>query len=76
MRATCLSPLLPILSFNTEAALYCATLHTPDRRPVNDAMIAATAYCHGMTLVTRNVKDFEQLGVSLLNSWHYQGQVA
>jgi predicted nucleic acid-binding protein len=32
-------------------------------------MIAATALEHGLTLVTRNVKDFAGLGVSLLNLW-------
>jgi toxin FitB len=35
--------------------------------PVIDALIAATAQVHGMTLVTRNVKDFELAGVQVLN---------
>ena len=34
-----------------------------------DGMIAATAFVHGLTLVTRNVKDFESLGVTILNPW-------
>jgi toxin FitB len=34
-----------------------------------DGMIAATAFEHGLTLVTRNVRDFVDLGVSLLNPW-------
>jgi predicted nucleic acid-binding protein len=34
-----------------------------------DGMIAATAIEHDLTLVTRNVKDFERLGVSILNPW-------
>ena len=40
-------------------------------RPLNapDGMIAATALEHGLTLVTRNVKDFAGLGVVLLNPW-------
>jgi predicted nucleic acid-binding protein len=40
-------------------------------RPLNmaDGMIAATALEHNLTVVTRNVKDFEQLGVALLNPW-------
>jgi toxin FitB len=35
--------------------------------PVIDALIAATARVHAMTVVTRNVKDFEQAGVQVLN---------
>jgi toxin FitB len=34
-----------------------------------DGMIAATALEHGLTLITRNVKDFAGLGVALLNPW-------
>lgn len=37
--------------------------------PVVDAMLAATALQHDLTLVTRNLKDFEGLGVTLLNPW-------
>ena len=33
--------------------------------PVIDALIAATARVHGMTVVTRNVKDFERAGVQV-----------
>ena len=35
----------------------------------NDALIAATALTHGLTVVTRNVGDFEPMGVALLNPW-------
>ena len=38
-------------------------------RPYQDGLIAATALVHGMTLVTRNVADFEPMGVALLNLW-------
>ena len=40
-------------------------------RPLNvpDAQIAATALEHGLTIVTRNVGDFEGLGVVILNPW-------
>jgi predicted nucleic acid-binding protein len=34
-----------------------------------DAFFAATAESHGLTLVTRNVRDFEGLNVPLLNPW-------
>jgi len=39
--------------------------------PLNmaDGLIAATALEHGLTVVTRNVKDFAELGVALLNPW-------
>jgi predicted nucleic acid-binding protein len=40
-------------------------------RPLNvpDGLIAATALEHGLTLVTRNVKDFAGLGVTVFNPW-------
>ncbi len=40
-------------------------------RPVGamDAFIAATVERHGLTLVTRNVTDFEALGLQLFNPW-------
>ena len=34
---------------------------------VADAMIAATAYVHGLTVVTRNIRDFATLGVPTLD---------
>jgi predicted nucleic acid-binding protein len=34
-----------------------------------DGLIAATAIVHGLVLVTRNVKDFEDVAVSLINPW-------
>ena len=37
--------------------------------PVEDGLIAATARVHGLTVVTRNVKDFESTGVRVLNPW-------
>jgi hypothetical protein len=36
-------------------------------RPVIDALIAATARVHSLTVVTRNTKDFEPAGVQVLN---------
>lgn len=37
--------------------------------PPQDGLIAATALRHGLHLMTRNVKDFENTGVLLLNPW-------
>jgi toxin FitB len=37
---------------------------------VVDGLVAATAEIHRMTLVTRNTKDFERLGIELLNPWY------
>ena len=39
----------------------------PQPLPMIDALIAATARVHGMTVVTRNAKDFELAGVQVLN---------
>lgn len=58
-----------ILAFDAAAALRCAVLHVPDRRPERDAMIAATAFVHSLTVVTRNTRDFRSAGVKVLNPW-------
>ncbi len=57
------------LPVDTAVALRCARLHVPDRRGERDALIAATALVHGMTVVTRNVADFRSTGVALINPW-------
>ena len=59
-----------ILVVDTAVALRSARLHVPDPRPVRDGLIAATALVHGMTVVTRNVDDFEPTGVPTLNPWN------
>jgi predicted nucleic acid-binding protein len=58
-----------ILPIDVVVARRCASLHVPDPRAERDALIAATALVHGMTVVTRNVGDFEPTGVPLLNPW-------
>ena len=57
------------LSVDIAVAQRCARLHVPDRRGERDALIAATALVHGMTVVTRNIADFKPTGVSLINPW-------
>jgi toxin FitB len=58
-----------ILAFDATVARRCAALHVPDRRSDRDAMIAATALVHGMTVVTRNTADYAPTGVPLLDPW-------
>ncbi len=41
--------------------------------PVIDSLIAATAICHNLTLVTRNTADFKRIPVKLLNPWLITG---
>jgi predicted nucleic acid-binding protein len=57
------------LPIDSDVARRCATLHVPDPRPDRDAFIAATALVHGMTIVTRNTRDFGDIGVAVLNPW-------
>lgn len=59
-----------ILPFTDNTATVCASLHVPDPRSERDAMIAATAIEHGFMVVTRNVPDFANTGVALINPWH------
>lgn len=58
-----------VLPVDVAVARRSALLHVPDPRPVRDALIAATALVHGMTVVTRNVADFEPMGAAILNPW-------
>ena len=57
------------LPVDTAVAQRCARLHVPDKRGERDALIAATALVHGMTVITRNVADFKPTGVTILNPW-------
>jgi predicted nucleic acid-binding protein len=61
-----------VLPIDTIVAQQCAKLHVPDPRAERDALIAATALVHGMTVVTRNITDFASTGVPLLNPWNAQ----
>lgn len=58
-----------ILPVDETVARRSAVLHVPNPAPVRDSLIAATALVHGMTVVTRNVQDFDAMGVTLLNPW-------
>lgn len=58
-----------ILPIDLSVVRRCASLQVPDRRPVTDALIAATALVHGLTVATRNIRDFEPTGVPLFDPW-------
>lgn len=58
-----------VLAIDTAVALRCAGLHVPEPRSERDALIAATAMVHSMSVVTRNTDDFEKVDVPLINPW-------
>ena len=59
-----------ILAIDTAVAQHCAMLHVPHPQADLDALIAATALTHGMTIVTRDIADFEPTGVGIHNPWN------
>ena len=59
-----------VLPVDETVARRAAALHVPDPAPFRDALIGATALVHRMTVVTRDVKDFERFDdLDLLNPW-------
>lgn len=58
-----------ILAVDLEVAFRCAQMLVPDPKADRDALIAATAQEHGLTVVTRNTADFQSTGVKLLDPW-------
>ncbi|WP_437634365.1 hypothetical protein [Sorangium sp. So ce854] len=45
-------------------------LSVPDKLPIVDGLLAATAIVHDLTLVTRNVRDVARSGVKLIKPFH------
>ncbi|MFT3991877.1 MAG: type II toxin-antitoxin system VapC family toxin [Luteolibacter sp.] len=58
-----------ILPVTVQIADRWGRLMAATRLPGTDMLLAATALEHGLTVITRNVKDFEGSGVSLHNPW-------
>ena len=63
-----------VLGFDRHSATMYAAIMVKRQaigRPIADfdAQIAAIARRHSATVVTRNVKDFEECGVALINPW-------
>jgi toxin FitB len=58
-----------VLAVDVAVAQRCARLHVPNPRAERDALVAATALVHGLTVATRNVADFQPTGVTLINPW-------
>lgn len=61
-----------ILPVTTEIAIRAAQLQRSRTRQTEDTLIAATALLYGLKLVTRNIEDFRDTDVSLLNPWNLQ----
>jgi len=59
-----------ILEFDLDCAQVWGRLMSPHPQHPIDKQIAAIALIHNLTIVTRNVADFEGLGVHLLNPFH------
>jgi predicted nucleic acid-binding protein len=58
-----------ILPIDLDVVRRAASMHVPDPRPDRDVLIAATALTLNRTVVTRNIADYQPLGVELLNPW-------
>jgi predicted nucleic acid-binding protein len=54
-----------VLFVDLAIARRASALHVPNPRPLRDSLIAATAIVHRLKVVTRNIKDFEPMGVEI-----------
>jgi len=59
-----------VLPFDLPAAGILASYRIPEHAPYDDALIAAVADAARMTVVTRNIRHFEPLGVPCLDPWN------
>ena len=60
------------LPLSRAVAQICASLHIPDPKSERDAWIAATAIDAKLTLVSRNVQDFANMSVDLINPFEHK----
>jgi hypothetical protein len=58
-----------ILSVDAATARLWGDWSSQRPRPVVDTLLAATAVLHGLTLVTRNIRDVRGIAVKLLDPW-------
>lgn len=63
-----------ILGIGLDEAEIWGRLSAVDRLPDVDGLIAATAMAHGLTVVTRNTKDFLRSGALVLNPWEFTNE--
>lgn len=59
-----------IIDIDTEVAQAWGRIASRRSVPVIDALLAATALVHDLTLVTRHERDVADLGVDVLNPWN------
>jgi predicted nucleic acid-binding protein len=58
-----------VLVVDDKVSEMCGRLHAERPRSFRDGMILATAAVHRLTVVTRNVNDFADGGVEVINPW-------
>lgn len=59
-----------IIPVDEPVARRAAAFHVPDPAPFRDALIGATALVHGLTVATRNTRDFDRFaGLDIVNPW-------
>lgn len=64
-----------ILAVDEPVAQAWGTIHAGNQKqPINttDELIAATAQANGLTVATRNIRDFERCGVPTFNPWEFE----
>ncbi|GAB3539039.1 type II toxin-antitoxin system VapC family toxin [Arthrobacter tecti] len=59
-----------ILSVDKDIAVLWGQLSADRPRPMTDTLLAATALCHDLIVVTRNTTDFDDLPVDVFNPWN------